>query len=261
MNGLKEYLNFAKVRFTPKVYSEKRFIFKRFFKSVDPEMPVSEIGPRLALTYLQWQAEERSGYAANKERKNLLAAWNWGIKYMALPAPNPFLVDKFPEQRQYRYVPPEDDFWKVYDVAEGQDKVMLLAYLHLAARRSELFRLRWEDVDFGKGEIRRTTRKRMGGSLEEDWLPMLDELHMALLHHRQTNRGDWVFPDPETGGPYLYRQHWMKRLCARAGVRPFGLHAIRHLSASILANEGVPVIVIQANPEAQKLQHDPALPA
>ncbi|HEY9074402.1 MAG TPA: site-specific integrase [Desulfobaccales bacterium] len=204
------------------------------------------MGPRLALNYLQKQVEERSGYAGNKERKNLLAAWNWGIKYLALPAPNPFLVDKFPEQRHNRYVPPEDDFWKVYDVAEGQDQVMLLAYLQLAARRSELFRLRWEDVDFGKGEIRLTTRKRTGGSLEEDWLPMLDELHVALLNHKQISKGDWVFPDPETGGPYLYRQHWMKRLCARAGVRPFGLHAIRHLTASILANEGVPVIVIQA---------------
>jgi integrase len=122
---------------------------------------------------------------------------------------------------------------------------MLLAYLQLAARRSELFRLRWEDVDFGEGKIRLTTRKRMGGSQEEDWLPMLDELHMALLRHRQKNKGEWVFPDPATEGPYLYRQHWMKRLCAAAGVRHFGLHAIRHLSASILANDGVPVIVIQ----------------
>jgi integrase len=208
-------------------------------------MLVSEMGPRLALKYLQKQTEERSGYAANKERKNLLAAWNWGIKYLVFPAPNPFLVDKFPEQRHNRYVSPEDDFWKVYDVVEGQDKVMLLAYLQLAARRSELFRLRWEDVDFAKGEIRLTTRKRLGGSLEEDWLPMLDELHNALLRHRQINKSEWVFPDPKTGAPYLYRQHWMKRLCASVGVRHFGLHAIRHLTASILANEGVPVIVIQ----------------
>ena len=29
-------------------------------------------------------------------------------------------------------------------------------------------------------------------------------------------------------------------------MRPFGLHAIRHLTASILANEGVPLIAIQA---------------
>ena len=69
---------------------------------------------------------------------------------------------------------------------------------------------------------------------------------MALLNYKQIGKGDWVFPDPDTGGPYLYRQHWMKRLCARAGVRPFGLHAIRHLSASILANDGVAVILIQA---------------
>jgi hypothetical protein len=29
-------------------------------------------------------------------------------------------------ERQPRYVPPEEDFWKVYEKAEGQDKVMLL---------------------------------------------------------------------------------------------------------------------------------------
>ncbi len=37
----------------------------------------------------------------------------------------------------------------------------------------------------------------------------------------------------------------MKNLCRRAGVKHFGLHAIRHLSASILAKEGIPMIDIQ----------------
>jgi integrase len=86
----------------------------------------------------------------------------------------------------------------------------------------------------------------MGGSLEADRFPMLDELHVALLNRKQISKGDWVFPDPETGSPYRCRQHWMKRLGARSGVRPFGLHAIRHLTDSILANDGVAVIVIQA---------------
>jgi hypothetical protein len=45
---------------------------------------------------------------------------------MGLPALNPFLVEKFPEQRQPRYVPSEQDFWKGYEQAEGQDEVMLL---------------------------------------------------------------------------------------------------------------------------------------
>jgi len=241
-----DYLTYAKARFTAKTYDEKRFIFKRSFKVINPKLPVSELTARQALSFLQKQAEARSGYAANKERKNLLAAWNWGIKYMALPSLNPFLVDKFPEKRQARYIPSKRDFWKVYDVTEGQDKVMFLAYLQLAARRSEIFRLQWEDVDFGESQLRITTRKRQGGHLEEDWLPMLDELYAALLQHRQTSQGEWVFTDPQTGGPFRCRQHWMRRLRSKAGVRSFGLHAIRHLTASILANEGVPLIAIQA---------------
>jgi integrase len=239
------YLTFAQTRFTKRVYDEKKFVFKRFFKVVDPKMVAPTLTPYQALSYLQQQAQTRTGYAVNKERKNLLAAWNWGIKYLVLPAPSPFLVDKFPEQRRPRYIPPEKDFWKVYDLARGQDKLMLLAFLQLAARRSEVFRLRWDDVDFGEGKIRITTRKRQGGHLEEDWLPLLEELQAGLRHHQQASSSPWVFINPQNGQPFRYRLHWLRHLSAKAGVKPFGMHAIRHLSASILANEGVPAIIIQ----------------
>ena len=45
--------------------------------------------------------------------------------------------------------------------------------------------------------------------------------------------------------PYLARQRWIRRLCAYAGVKPFGLHGVRHLSASILVNAGVSLPVVQ----------------
>jgi len=38
----------------------------------------------------------------------------------------------------------------------------------------------------------------------------------------------------------------VERLCKRAGVKEFGFHAIRHLTASIMYREGQPVAVIQA---------------
>lgn len=241
------YMDYAKAKFSAKTHDEKKSVFRRFFKVVEATLSVEALRPGQTLAYLQKQAQERSGYGANKDRKNLLAAWNWGIKYMGLPAPNPFLVDKFPEKRQKRYLPPEKDFWKVYEIAqEGQDKIMLLAYLHTAARRSELFQLRWEDVDFGDGTIALGTRKRMDGTLEYDYLPMTDDLYHALFEHRQNCQSELVFPNPDTGEPFVARRLWMRGLCQNAEVKAFGLHAIRHLTASILANAGEPAIRIQA---------------
>jgi integrase len=242
-----EYLQFAEAKFSSGTFVEKRTVFRLLFLRVDPKLLVTELTPGKVLAHLQEQAQKRSGHAANKDRKNLIAAWNWGRKYLeGFPNLNPCLVDKFPEVRQPRYVPPEKDFWKVYDLAEGQDQIMLLAFLHLAARRSELFKLTWEDVDFGESRVRLWTRKRRDGSYECDWLPLTDDLFNTLLVQRQTSGSEWVFTDPETGAPYHYRLHWMKRLCARAGVRPFGMHAIRHLTASILAAANVPMVQIQA---------------
>ena len=74
-------------------------------------------------------------------------------------------------------------------------------------------------MDFGESQVRITTRKRQGGHMEEDWLPMLDEPYAALLQHRQTAKGEWVFTDPQTGGPYRCRQHWMGGLCSKAALR------------------------------------------
>ncbi|MBU4371246.1 MAG: site-specific integrase [Proteobacteria bacterium] len=218
---------------------------QRFFKSIDPLLTVDKIKPVQVLNYLRKQATERSGYAANKDRKNLLAAWNWGIKYLDLPSPNPCFTERFPETRQNRYIPPENDFWKVYEITEGQDRIMLLAYLHLAARRSELFRLRWEDVDFFNQRVRIGTRKRLGGSLEYDALPMTDELFNAMILHRQSAKSDWVFTAPDGKEPYKVRQKHMRQICNRAGVKAFAYHAIRHLTASILAQADVPMVTIQ----------------
>jgi integrase len=49
-----------------------------------------------------------------------------------------------------------------------------------------------------------------------------------------------LFQGPVTGRPCTDRKSWMKTLCEDAGVKPFGLRAIRHLSASSLAESGLP---------------------
>ena len=80
--------------------------------------------------------------------------------------------------------------------------------------------------------------------MDSDWLPMTRELQNVLSEHRRTTRSMLVFPAP-TGEPYQKRQNFMPGLCAAAGVKPFGVHAIRHLTASILAGSGIDLVTIQ----------------
>jgi integrase len=252
------YLDDCQEQFVGKTYKEKASAFKRFFKEVSPEMPVYQLTPAITRAYLMKQKKERSGYASNKDRKNLLAGWNWGINFMTpqLPKDNPFSTPKMPEERSPRYIPPEEDFWKVYELTEGQDRLMLLAFLHLACRRGEAFRLKWDDVNFKSKRIRLWTRKREGGTYEYEWLPLTEELllGMAQWQRQCPVKSEYVFVCLEDtpfcieyyGGPFTVRQHFMRKICEKAGVKPFGFHAIRHLTASILYHRGYDLSVIQA---------------
>ncbi|MCI5157067.1 MAG: hypothetical protein D3906_01260 [Candidatus Electrothrix sp. AUS1_2] len=250
-----QYLDYSKLRHSKKTYEEKQRAFRCFFKVVDHLLPVHDLHKRAVLDHLADQSRTRSGYAANKERKNFVAAWNWAIQYIpGFPNDNPFLVDRFPEERTPRYVPPEKDFWNVYDQAESeQDRVMLLSFLHLAASRNELFLLRAEDVDLDQKRVRLYTRKRKDGTRCYDWVPMSSRLYHELSGYMLTVTGDWVFPDPDSGVPYVSRQRWLPRLCSIAGVKKFTIHSIRHLAASILISNKVPSNQVQSILRHQKL--------
>lgn len=239
------YLDYA-IKFSEKTYKEKKSIFKRFFKMLNPAQSVNALSNEKALAYLDQQFKDRGGNSANKDRKNLATAFKWGQTFKGMPSINPFrVVPKYPEKRTPRYVTNEVDFWKVYNLAERKDQVMLLTFLHLAGRRSEIFRIHRSDVDFEKRQIRLWTRKREGGSMEGDWLPMTDALFELLLEHLKTQSNEWIFPNPETGLPYTDRKKWLLGLCLKAHVKPFGFHSIRHLTPSIMIEAGVSGKAIQ----------------
>lgn len=69
---------------------------------IDPQLSPHSFTSGMVLLYLQHQTKTRTGNAANKDRKNLIAAWNWGIKYLGLSIQNPCLVDRFPESKMIR---------------------------------------------------------------------------------------------------------------------------------------------------------------
>jgi integrase len=100
-------------------------------------------------------------------------------------------------------------------------------------------------VDFGWRILRLGTRKRAGGGMEHDWIPLTARLADTLAAHRQRTESDLIFPGPG-GKPYKTRASLLRRLCSKAGVRRFGFHGIRHLSASLMACNGMAITSIQA---------------
>ena len=241
------YLKFCKDRVTPRVWKEKKAALERFFKGLPPEMLVKEITSQIAIKKLQQRRDETTGYQANKDLVHLKAAWNWGQKYVTgwPQIPNPFNLPKFPYKKWTKYVPPMEDVKKVLNVMKPKDRTMLLFFLHTGARRNEVFKLKWQDIDFANNLVWLTTRKRKEGMEERDSVPLTQELRQALLKLRaESGQYEYVFVTEE-GNPYKNRNQWLPRACKKAGVRTFRFHAIRHLTASWLDAHNVPLTTIQ----------------
>jgi len=253
-----KYLDHSKVTNSKKTYKEKKATFKEFFRHIDPNLPVQELEPADVLKYIEGQKKVRSGNAANKDRKNLVAAWNWGMVYLkpSLPGPNPCKVMKMPEKRKPRYVPPEQDYLTVYNTAEGQNKIMLFYTYALALRRGEVFRTKITDLDLKENKVRIWTRKREDGTWEYDWIPIPLELKKAIiwwLENRPIKDHEYLFYCLEDkphvginlGEQFVERKDFMNRLCRKAGVKPFGFHGLRHLRATTLYHQGKSIAAIQ----------------
>ena len=240
------YLDYCQDRYVKSTYMGKREAFDFLIRHTG-DGPVENITPGDMLNMLTTIKQARTGYTANKIRKDLVAGWNWGKKYIQgwPQVPNPIAqVQQFGYQKQARSVPPMQDVQKVLDAMDGQDRTMLMAYLHTGARPDEMFRLKWQDIDFAGSRITLWTRKRLDGSWESDIIPMTKQLREALINHRAVIDGrGYVFT--HNGKRYKHRQHWLKYWCGIVGVPRFSIKSIRHLTASWLYEQGVPVKTIQ----------------
>jgi len=72
---------------------------------------------------------------------------------------------------------------------------------------------------------------------------MSDDLYESLWwwwKGRKSKESPYVFvddhPGPNYGRPYKVRRLFLTSLCKRAGVKPFGFHALRRYVASVLAD-------------------------
>ncbi len=124
------------------------------------------------------------------------------------------------------------------DAINQDDNIQAANLMKLALftgmRRGELFKLKWEDIDFERGFIH--IRDPKGG--QDQQIPLNEGGRKVLQSHVQTD-SPYVFPG-RGGGQRVDINHQVNRIKNRAGLpkdfRP--LHGLRHAYASMLASSG-----------------------
>jgi integrase len=115
-----------------------------------------------------------------------------------------------------------------------QARNMMKLALYTGMRRGELFKLKWNDIDFHRGFI--NIRDPKGGP---DQVIPLNDAAKGVLESHPKMKGPYVFPGRD-GKQRVDINHQIKRIKDNAGL-PKGfraLHGLRHVYASMLASSG-----------------------
>ncbi|OPY88817.1 MAG: Tyrosine recombinase XerD [Smithella sp. PtaU1.Bin162] len=110
--------------------------------------------------------------------------------------------------------------------------IMKLA-LFTGMRRGEMFKLKWNDIDFQRGFI--AIRNPKGGVSQK--IPLNEQARQVLENHLRTS--DYVFVRPD-GEPFTDIRRRVNPIKEAAGIPADfrALHGLRHTYASMLASSG-----------------------
>lgn len=205
-----------------------------------------EFNMEMIQSYLIDRKKETSAYTANMDLRYLRATFNFGIKQNLIEDNPTKNISFFPVQKKNKYIPSKEDIAKVLLNTNYETREYLIAISETFARVGEINNLKWSDVDFKNKKITLYTRKKKGGSLSPGDVPMTQRLYDILFNKFEHKQHDiYVFVNPKTKQPYIYRKKLLKGLCKRTGVKNFTFHALRHYGASVLDNANVPIRTIQ----------------
>lgn len=168
--------------------------------------------------------------------------------------------------------PPEyytlDEAQALIDALNADAPIMYRVFFLLAIyggfRRGELLGLEWRDIDFknctvsicrtslytpSTGIFTDTTKTEQSKrvlKLPSDLFPLLGELRKEQVKRGVSGSGR-LFVN-EIGEPLGTNAayYWLKRFCAAHGLRFLGIHAFRHLNASLLISTGADVKTVSA---------------
>lgn len=226
--------------------------------------PVVDIKVYMVQEYLNERAKKFSANSYNTYRKEGVAMFNWALEQQLLPhgAINVFAkVKKLPYSTGGPKPAPVDDVLKVLEIANQDQRDLIMCYLLTGARKNEILTMTWDDVDLQKRTYKLHTLKT-GNKLPKTTVHAMPDQLCEILTRKYENRNPglkYVFwhrfyshkRKEYVEDRYMSLNKFTMRLCKKAEVQLFGLHQLRHLAATLLAHGNMSTI--QAK---QFLRHD-----
>jgi len=190
------------------------------------------------------QGGRKHPYAANRVLALIGTVFN---KAAPFGVPNPtHNVDRFPEEERDRHMS-EDElkrFFKALDEEPDPWSDLFGLAIFTGARRGNLFAMKWGNVDLENRQWTVPAEESKNGRAMH--IP-LSEPAAEILRRRAANNGDskYVFPSATSTAGHIKdsRKAW-KRVCKRADLADLRMHDLRRSLASVMINEGVPILVV-----------------
>jgi integrase len=237
-----KFLQWYQVQNSKRSFEDYHNLFKAslipFFRSY----PLKRINPELIEKYKQQRIEKISPSTVNKELIALRHLFNKAILWGYLHDNPAQEVDKLRvKQKSIRFLT-VDEIGKLLSTSPEYIRPVLLTAIHAGLRKSELFRLEWDDIGFDRGYI--SVRNKKGAhtkNYKNREIPMTAELTQTLSTLKLSNGiiHSRIFLKRD-GTPHGGEIRKTILKCIKlAGIKLFTLHDLRHTFASHLVMDGV----------------------
>lgn len=228
----------------PKSIGEDTRQYNTFLKTWE-NRPLSSIGRAEVVALHGRIGRERGRYTGNRLLALLSAMFSEGQRAGLVNGENPCRgIRRFREEKRDRWL--DGDELRAFFVALHQEpNEALRDFLFLAlltgARKGNVQRMRWEELDLERGLWRIPEAK--GGVVVVVPL-VVPALEILARRKQQANGRAWVFPGRSRAGHVAVSSRAWERVCKRAGLQNARLHDIRRTLGSWLTVGGASLSVV-----------------
>lgn len=178
----------------------------------------------------------------NYELRVLFTFFAWAIKRNHLFSNPVALVERFhlPKRVLPKFMTTEQ-LKKFFGACGEDERRLFMSILLSGMRKGEVEHLTWSDISFELGVIfiQEKPEFRWKPKTDERLVPISSMLHELLVIQYAKRTSDLLVFANRAGNRDTHMLARLKKVCQRAGIRPFTVHALRHSFGAHLRMAGV----------------------